>query len=231
MGAPSLSPPVIVPIAMSVDKADAFEAIIQQQTPNRSVWQPVTGYSLEERRLAEGRHPALLQEIFPETQRVIDIGCHRGQLLAMLTFPVQWGIDRDPPPMRERYWPQIIEGDVGRRGWGRHAFPFASRSFDLVICREVFEHLTLLELRWAVTNLNDVTSRYVYVTMRLHPAATHVLDVATSDDLDPTHCTLPHPDLIRALFALEGLRRCRSIEDHLDWQHQGRVFVYERQTV
>ena len=37
-------------------------------------------------------------------------------------------------------------------------------SYDLVICREVFEHMPVLQVQKAVENLGRISSRYVYVT-------------------------------------------------------------------
>jgi 2-polyprenyl-3-methyl-5-hydroxy-6-metoxy-1,4-benzoquinol methylase len=44
-----------------------------------------------------------------------------------------------------------------------------ANSFDLVICREVLEHLTVLQVRQAVVNMVRMTSKYIYVTTRFHP--------------------------------------------------------------
>ena len=45
-------------------------------------------------------------------------------------------------------------------------FAVAERAFDLVICREVFEHLTVLQVRESVGRICRASSRYVYVTTR-----------------------------------------------------------------
>jgi hypothetical protein len=98
---------------------------------------------------------------------------------------------------------------------------------DAVICREVFEHLTIRTLPTAVINLCRLSTRYVYVTARFadHPA--HLLDVQTADSLDPTHISLLPRPLLRLLFTFNGMTRCADLETRLDWQHQGRVLVYE----
>jgi hypothetical protein len=101
-------------------------------------------------------------------------------------------------------------------------------SFDLVICREVVEHLTVLQARRTVAELCRVSSRFVYVTTRFHPNPRNLLDVATDFQTDPTHITLMSKDLLRTLFVLEGYRRRAHLEDVLDWGNKGRVLVYER---
>jgi hypothetical protein len=100
--------------------------------------------------------------------------------------------------------------------------------YDLVICREVLEHLTIRQIRRAVTNLCALSSKFVYVTTRFAKDPDHLLDVDTSDDLDPTHITMLNQDFLRVLFVLEGFKRRPDLEARMDWQGKGRVLVYER---
>jgi hypothetical protein len=39
------------------------------------------------------------------------------------------------------------------------------------------------------------------------------LDVATSDDLDPTHISMLNQDFLRVLFVLEGFKRRADLEE------------------
>ena len=98
---------------------------------------------------------------------------------------------------------------------------------DIVICREVLEHLTIREVRQAVANLCRLSSKFVYVTTRFAQPPTSLLSVDTYDDLDPTHITMLNQDFLRTLFVLEGCRRRADLEAALDWQGKGRVLVYE----
>ena len=75
------------------------------------------------------------------------------------------------------------------------------------ICREVMEHLTVLQVRDTVRNLCRVSSRYVYVTTRFHPDPSGLLDVTTQFEVDPSHITLLNKDFLRVMFVLEGFRR------------------------
>ncbi len=182
-------------------------------------------YDLETRRRVEDRNPALIKDVF-EPERVLDVGCGPGFLmlfLAELGVEVE-GIDFSPssrelapPEVREK----IMVGDV--------AEPHVSeRSADLVICREVLEHLTVLQVRRTVEQLCRASSRFVYVTTRFHPSPASLLDFTTDFETDPTHLTLLAKDFLRCLFVLEGFRRREELEERMDWARKGRVLVYER---
>jgi 2-polyprenyl-3-methyl-5-hydroxy-6-metoxy-1,4-benzoquinol methylase len=182
-------------------------------------------YDLETRRRVEDRNPALIKDVF-EPARVLDVGCGPGFLmlfLAELGIEVE-GIDFSPssrelapPEVREK----IMVGDV--------AEPQApERSADLVICREVLEHLTVLQVRRTVEQLCRASSRFVYVTTRFHPLPASLLDFTTDLETDPTHVTLLAKDFLRCLFVLEGFRRREELEERMDWARKGRVLVYER---
>jgi 2-polyprenyl-3-methyl-5-hydroxy-6-metoxy-1,4-benzoquinol methylase len=42
-------------------------------------------------------------------------------------------------------------------------------AYDLVISREVLEHLTVLQVKRAVANMVRMTRQFIYVTTRFHP--------------------------------------------------------------
>jgi SAM-dependent methyltransferase len=182
-------------------------------------------YELETRRRVEDRNPALIKEVF-QPARVLDVGCGPGFLmhfLAELGVEVE-GIDFSPsspalapPEVREK----ILIGDV--------AEPHVpERSADLVVCREVLEHLTVVQVRRTVGQLCRASSRFVYVTTRFHPSPASLLDFTTDFETDPTHVTLLAKDFLRCLFVLEGFRRREDLEERMDWAAKGRVLVYER---
>jgi 2-polyprenyl-3-methyl-5-hydroxy-6-metoxy-1,4-benzoquinol methylase len=182
-------------------------------------------YELETRRRVEDRNPALIKEVF-EPARVLDVGCGPGFLmlfLAELGIEVE-GIDFSPsshelapPEVRDR----ILIGDVAEP-------QVPERSSDLVICREVLEHLTVVQVRKTVEQLCRASSRFVYATTRFHPAPQSLLDFTTDFETDPTHVTLLAKDFLRCLFVLEGFRRRENLEERMDWAGKGRVLVYER---
>jgi 2-polyprenyl-3-methyl-5-hydroxy-6-metoxy-1,4-benzoquinol methylase len=159
-------------------------------------------------------------------ERILDVGCGPGFLmlfLAELGIEVE-GVDfapvsleLAPPEMRDR----ILIGDV--------AEPHVpEQSADLVICREVLAHLTVIQVRKTVEQLCRASSRFVYVTTRFHPAPSSLLDFTTDFETDPTHVTLLAKDFLRCLFVLEGFHRREDLEQKMDWAGKGRVLVYER---
>lgn len=190
-----------------------FEQIVQSQQPAEKPWVPVTDYSFEARRAIEGSHPQLIVDTF-KPRRVLDVGCGPGHLVKMLRA---LGVDAEGVDKTDGC-------DIAEPGGPL----YAEHSYDLVIYREVNEHLTLLETRRAVTNLCNLSSRWVYGTTRFHPDPKHILDVATSDTLDPTHITLPTKGLLRVLFALEGFRYRADLAETMDWRRLGRTFVFEK---
>lgn len=185
-------------------------------------------YDLETRRRIEDRNPRLIKEVF-EPARVLDMGCGPGFLMYFLH---ELGVEVDgidfsphsrtlaPPKVADR----IIVGSVAER----HVEP---RSYDLVICREVFEHLTVLQIRQTVAAICDASSRFVYATTRFHPDPEGLLSFTTQFDVDPTHITLLSKELLRCLFVLEGFRSRPDLEQRMDWAGKDRVIVYERQPV
>jgi SAM-dependent methyltransferase len=183
-------------------------------------------YTLETRRAIEARNPHLIKEVFAPT-KVLDLGCGPGALMHLLW---ELGVDVEgidyaesslalaTPEVRDR----IVIGDVADP-----ALKPAS-AYDLVICREVLEHLTVLQVRRAVANMVRLTSRFVYVTTRFHPNPASLLDFNTSDDLDPSHITLLNKDMLRLMFVLEGCRSRPDLEQRMDWGNKGRVLVLEK---
>lgn len=223
----------------SISSVQAFEEAVFGQRPTPpghyddeyfvSDWREGDNrYDLETRRRIEGRNPELIKEVF-EPRRVLDMGCGPGALMYLLHelgVEVQ-GIDFSehsvtlaPEPIGER----IIVGPVTEP----HV---PDRSFDLVICREVFEHLTVLQVRQTVAAICRASSRFVYATTRFHPDPEDLLSFTTQFDVDPTHITLLNKEFLRCLFVLEGFKSRPDLEERMDWGDKGRVLVYERQAV
>jgi cytidyltransferase-like protein len=220
-------------------KADlpAFEALVFSQRQveaahyDEEYWkaewrQAGNVYTIESRRKIEGRHPEVIKEVF-NPSRVLDLGCGPGILMYLLQ---EIGVRADgvdsAPGMREMAPPEvrdrIMVGDVVTRD-------VPDDSYDLVICREVFEHLTVLQVREAVRNICRISSRFAYATTRFHQNPQTLLDVSTKDELDPSHITMLNKDLLRLFFVLEGFKQRKDLEDRIDWMGKGRVLVYEKQ--
>lgn len=203
----------------------AFEAFVLGQQPAKEPWKPVTDYSFEARRPIEDPQVELiLHAMKPST--VLDAGCGFGHLVMLLRARGVrcYGFDL------EKRWPDIIGSKCARVDISNESAHLVERwqQPDLVICREVLEHLTVRQIARTVRNLVRWTSKYVYVTTRFHADPKHLLDVQTRDELDPTHITLLNQDFLRTLFVLEGCRRCEGLEQTMDWRGMGRVLVYEK---
>jgi SAM-dependent methyltransferase len=182
-------------------------------------------YDIETRRAIEGRNPALIKEVF-QPRRVLDMGCGPGALMYLLA---ELGVEADgidfspeikalaPPEVRDR----IIVGEVTEP----HV---PDDTYDLVICREVMEHLTVLQVRKTVATICRASSRFVYLTTRFHPEPDGLLSFTTQFDVDPSHITLLNKEFLRCLFVLEGFKRRPDLEERLDWADKRRVLVYEK---
>jgi SAM-dependent methyltransferase len=224
------------PFDQFADIVEAFEATVRDQQPFEpehydddyfaSEWRDEGNkYELETRRRIEARNPQVIVETLAPTQ-VLDVGCGPGflmQFLHELGVDVQ-GVDFSPSSIELA--PQDVKGRI--RIGPTEPLAEADASFDLVVCREVMEHLTVLQVRRTVAEIARVTSRFAYVTTRFHPSPSSLLDVTTDFATDPTHITLMTKDLLRALFVLEGMHARPDLEQQLDWAGKGRVLVYER---
>lgn len=182
-------------------------------------------YTLESRRKIEGRHPEVVKEVFAP-RKVIDMGCGPGYLLHLLA---EIGVEADgldispssPDMATDLVRERIHIGSVVDA-------PLPDKAYDLVISREVLEHLPVRDVHAAVINMCRISSKYVYVTTRFHPAPKSLLDVTTEFDVDPTHITVMNKNLLRTMFVLAGFRRRADLEQRMDWMDKRRVLVYER---
>ena len=185
-------------------------------------------YSLETRRQIEARNPQLIKETF-EPKKVLDLGCGPGALMHLLW---EIGVDVDGIDFAESSRRLATPEVRDRITVGSIMEPIKpDNSYDLVVCREVMEHLTVFQVRRTVANLVRMTSRFIYVTTRFHPSPEGLLDFTTQFDVDPTHITLLNKDFLRLLFVLEGCRVRPDLEQKMDWGSKGRVLVYEKQPV
>lgn len=215
-----------------------FETFVLQQRPVKSThydteyftgdWRAEgNNYSLEKRREIEAKNPVLIKDVFRPT-KALDLGCGPGALMHLLW---ELGVECDgidfaessralaTPQVRDRITIGSVSEPIKPAG-----------AYDLVICREVMEHLTILQVRRTVANIVRMTSKYIYVTTRFHPSPTSLLDVTTQFDVDPSHITLLNKDFLRLLFVLEGCRRRQDLESGMDWAGKDRVLVYEKVT-
>lgn len=185
-------------------------------------------YSLETRRQIEARNPSLIREVF-QPGKVLDLGCGPGALMHLLW---EIGVDVEGIDFAESS-PRLATPEVRDRitvGQVTDATLKPDNAYDLVICREVLEHLTVLQVRQAVANMVRMTSKFIYVTTRFHPNPSSLLDFTTQFDVDPTHITLLNKDMLRLMFVLEGCRSRPELEKKMDWGNKGRVLVLEKRS-
>ena len=185
-------------------------------------------YNLETRRQIEARNPSLIRDVF-HPQRVLDLGCGPGALMHLLW---ELGVDVEgidfaessrqlaTPEVRDRITVGVVTDQTLK----------PANAYDLVVCREVLEHLTVLQVRQAVSNMARMTSKFIYVTTRFHPSPANLLDFTTQFDVDPSHITLLNKDMLRLMFVLEGCRSRPDLEVRMDWGNKGRVLVVEKLT-
>ncbi len=183
-------------------------------------------YSLETRRKIEEKNPLLIKEVF-QPNKVLDLGCGPGALMHLL-----WELDVfcdgiDFSESSKKLATPEVRGKI-TVGQVTDLTLKPENSYDLVICREVLEHLTVLQVRQTVANIVRMTSRFAYVTTRFHPAPNGLLDFTTQFDVDPSHITLLNKDLLRLFFMLDGCRSRPDLEARMDWGNKGRVIVVEK---
>ena len=171
------------------------------------------------RRQIEAKNPSLIKEVF-QPKKVLDLGCGPGALMHLLW---EIGVSAEGIDFAESS-PGLATPEVRDRiTIGQVTDPTLkpANAYDLVICREVLEHLTVLQVRQAVANMVRMTSRYVYVTTRFHPNPSSLLDFTTQFDVDPTHITLLNKELLRVLFVLEGFRSRPDLEERWNAWYSG----------
>ncbi len=183
-------------------------------------------YNLETRRQIEAKNPSLIRDVF-QPRKVLDLGCGPGALMHLLW---ELGVDVEGIDFAESSR-QLATGEVRDRitvGYVGDPAIKTANSYDLVICREVLEHLTVLQVKQTVANMARMTSKFIYVTTRFHPSPANLLDFTTQFDVDPTHITLLNKDMLRLMFVLEGCRSRPDLETRMDWGGKGRVLVLEK---
>jgi 2-polyprenyl-3-methyl-5-hydroxy-6-metoxy-1,4-benzoquinol methylase len=182
-------------------------------------------YTIETRRQIEGKNPQLIKEVF-QPKKVLDFGCGPG---ALIYFLWELGVDAEgidfspyaretaPAAIRDRIHVLRVEDPLPLKPM-----------YDLVICREVLEHLTVRQIQQAVQNMCSLSSRFVYVTTRYSKKVENLLAVDTEPEVDASHISLLNKDFLRCLFVLQGFRSRRDLEARMDWKNYGRVLVLEK---
>lgn len=189
--------------------------------------QQVMSYDIQTRRDIEGKNPANIIE-FLKPGVAVDIGCGPGALISLLKengFDGCHGVDisEEAKQMAE---PSIRDRIKVAPAWQTG---FEDSSFDLVICREVLEHLTVAQIFATIKEMCRISSDKVYVTTRFHPEPESLYDVTTEFEVDPTHISCMNIEMMRLFFVLNGFKRDPELEGQIDWMNKGRVLIYRRQ--
>lgn len=189
-----------------------IETLLRSQ-PYAQLWSPVTPFDYDSRRIVEGRHPDVIIETFGRHVEYFDFGCGPDAILVRL--------------LRERGAMAFGSDWLLKREWYCLEEKSITEQCDVVICREVLEHVPFRDIRGVIHDLIKRSKRYIYVTTRFAKNPSHFLSFDTSDDLDPTHITMLTKPFLRTLFVLEGCKSRPDLEAKMDWQKKGRCLVFE----
>lgn len=197
---------------LGADELNA-DAVAQQVVPFDAEAQ---GYGDYGTRVAlEARHPEILAQLC-HGRTVLDYGCGPGYLVQMLRERGVQATGVDPYVA-----PRYPHCRLGRMA------DLDARASDVVVCREVLEHVPVREWGALLHHLFRVAKERVYLTTRFYLDPPHPFALTDERVVDPSHITvLPQP-FVRALCTTFGGVRDRAWESALDWLHKDRVLVYQ----
>ncbi len=184
-------------------------------------------YDLEKRREIEGQNPANIMRVF-EPLSVLDWGCGPGTLMHFLH---ELGADVYGVDFSEEAKADATDEVRDRIAIGPiDCYKDFEKDFDLVVCREVIEHLTVPQtMGMAYVLCVQYRPRFVYLTTRYHSDPDSLLSVMEDDpSVDPSHINLTNKQWLRSIFVAHGYRTRKDLEKELDWKNFGRVIALER---
>lgn len=208
---------------------------VPQEAYDEAFWKGEThdwwqfGAEEDGKRKSEGQHPDRIKQCFGDDIKVLDAGCGRGFLVKFLreVNVDAVGVDYSKYAVEHAAAKgHVAEADVTN-------LPFEDNSKDLVISREIFEHLTLEQSKKAFEEMIRVSKKYIYLTIWMNFDEDADDDIVLDDfDRDPTHityCTRNFWEKRLGLYVNAGiLKRRKDLEEVLDWCKKGRCFVFEK---
>lgn len=189
----------------------------------------IFGVDERAKRRSEGCAPYLTLETFEAwDKQILDVGAGRGWLCKFLSEygANVIGLDFSDYAIQNKVYDRITQGDMTK-------LPFEDKSFDLVISRENFEHLTVEQADEAFKEMLRVSRKWIYMTIWINHDKSASDEVVLEDTVkDPTHITFCTKKFWTNRFQQYidsgKIVRREDKEAILDWRQKGRCFVYEK---
>jgi len=183
------------------------------------------------KRRTEGKHPSIIREIVGNGT-VLDSGCGQAWLVGFLReLGVEaYGIDYSEYAIVNSFYlarPFVSLGDIQK-------LPYEDNSFNMVIAREVFEHLTIEQAINALHEMDRVCKPggllYFTIWLNFYQQDNVSPDILCKDVRDPSHVTFMPRKFWLRLFEnnLSNIEYETEISDRLDWMEKSRTFVYRK---
>lgn len=194
---------------------------------NNPFW--IYGSDEKGKRRSEGVAPFLLMDTFDLWDKtILDVGAGVGWLVKFLREYGAHAIGLD-------YSQYSVDNSVTgvQLGDMTDLSRYKDNSFDLVVSRENFEHLTLEQSAKAFEEMVRVSKRWLYLTIWLEkkPEAKddEIYEDFKNDESHITVCTRKFwENKFQHYIDMGILEEDKSKEEILDWRKKGRVWVFKK---
>jgi ubiquinone/menaquinone biosynthesis C-methylase UbiE len=143
---------------------------------------------------------ALIEEYAPK--RILDVACGCGQWFSVLPFDCEWtGIDIWLPHLcQQRFQARnLVRGTATK-------LPFHERTFDVVLCIEVLEHLSRDDGPRMLEEAKRVAKRAVIVTTPTDPLGRHLQGEINGNPFERHVTATSSRGLVRLGFNVHKIR-------------------------
>lgn len=187
------------------------------------------GVNIKVKRETEGKHPNIIKNIVG-LDKVLDAGCGMGFLVGFLReLGVKaYGFDYSEYAINNCFDLAKEFIQLSRI----EKIPYKDNSFDFIICREVFEHLTVQECLLATKELLRVLKPggFLYLTIWIDFSEKAHPDILCYDLRDDSHKTFMPREFWYRFFSnnFNELVYDKCLVSKLDWMKKNRVFVYRK---